>query len=134
MTPKFRVSFLAVAVWAAAAIASSKALADDATARVALSWTAPSECIDAASLEHAVETMLEHPVWARPESADVAMDASLVRENGEWVLRLALRNGAVVLGTREARRTGRDCRAIDGIIIVVVALLVDLPKRDVQLR
>jgi hypothetical protein len=108
--------------------------ADEPRATVALSWIAPAECIDAPTLERAVERMLEHPVWAPPEMADVAIDASLTRDAAEWVLHLTLRNGDVILGTREARRRGADCRGIDGVIVVVVALLVDLPRRDVQLR
>jgi hypothetical protein len=111
-----------------------RARAQDEPAAVALTWTAPPGCIQRAALERAVEAMLEHPVWAEPGAADVGVDASLALDDGEWVLRLAMRSGESILGTREARRDGGDCRSIERTAVVVLALLVDLPRRDVRLR
>ncbi len=128
----FTASLLWMNAWSVAYAPIARA--DESPARVALSWDAPAECIDESRLKSAVEAMLEHSVWAPRESADVEVEASLVREERDWVLRMTLRTGSTLFGTREVHRGAQSCRSIDGVIVVVLALLVDLPRRDILLR
>jgi hypothetical protein len=106
--------------------------------RVALVWHAPSggvDCLTPSSLAQRVETQLGHPVFVAPGSpaADVelAVDVSSGGAQGrEMQVELELRRRGESLGGRSLQGSADNCTALLDSLVVVVALLVDVPRED----
>lgn len=107
--------------------------ANDAPVRAALSWSSPPQCVPSAELAEAVEAILARSVWAAEAEAEVSLEGVLALEADGLRLELTLRAAGHVVGTRLVRRPGADCESFVRTAAVVVALLVDLPRRDVAL-
>jgi hypothetical protein len=114
---------------------ASKAIAEEAPARVQLEWHrgAGSEgCIGASELESLVTAQLGRQVFgdARAELLIQGSIERVVTPPGWRATLIARRPDATVLGTRELVREAADCRELDRALALVVALSID---RDASL-
>ncbi|CAN5452198.1 hypothetical protein BH09MYX1_BH09MYX1_57910 [soil metagenome] len=94
-------------------------------ARLVLSWNPAPGCIDAAGLTELIEHTLDRPVFG---GADARLDGSIVVVGKAFRVHLDVRRiaeGSASLGARDLEIEASDCRALDGSIAVVAALLVD---------
>ncbi|HMA95416.1 MAG TPA: hypothetical protein VKP30_22160 [Polyangiaceae bacterium] len=101
-----------------------------------LDWSAPetSTCPSAESLVQAVETRLSRTVFVRGGSADVLLKVRIRPTGNQWSAQLELLDAARnTLGTRTLQSRSRDCAALNDVLPVVVALLVDASRQHVAL-
>lgn len=101
--------------------------------RVNLSWTRDASaegCIDAEKLRTSVEQRLERPVFS-DEAGELSVSGSLSGNPGSWrVLIEAQTSSGQKLGAREIRSEAEHCSALDESLVLVVALLVDVPREE----
>ncbi len=119
----------------AASAASAKAWADDdASVSAYLEWNEPalSPCPSRDALVLAVEGRLKRRVFVAERSSDVRLVVTVRKMEATWGAELELRDRrGETLGTRRVRSRGADCGGLGDSLPVVVALLIDLPRRDV---
>lgn len=104
--------------------------------RAHFEWRAPPGCVNGAALTRSVETLLKRNVFVDASSADVIVEgAAEARAEGGWnaTLRMRAADGRE-LGMRSIVSESRDCRAVEGPLAVVLALLVDLERREIVLQ
>ena len=115
--------------------APGTARAEDPSVTASLEWNEPalSPCPSRDALVAAVEARLKRRVFiADLAAADVRLVATVRKVDATWGVELELRDRrAATLGTRYVRSRGADCGGLGESLPVVVALLIDLPRRDV---
>ncbi len=100
-------------------------------ARIALSWTAPAACIDASALAELVERTLDRRVFVNAGAADALMEGAITAQGRGFRVHLEVRSGdadadaRAPLAMRDLDVEAAECRALDGSIAVVAALLAD---------
>lgn len=102
-----------------------------------LDWSAPemSACPSAESMVQAVETRLARTVFVRGGSADVLLTVRIRPTGSHWSAHLELLDVAGnTLGTRTLQSRSRDCAALNDVLPVVVALLVDASRHHITLE
>jgi hypothetical protein len=124
---------LAIGVGALCAAWSPADVRSQAPVRASLEWRAAPGCAGGSALEAAVSAQLGRAVFSDPGSADVIVTgrAEVEGEALTVVLEMRSREG-VPLGVRTLRSTG-DCRALDDDIAIVIALMIDLPREQIEL-
>lgn len=116
-----------------AVIASPITVRAQAPVRARLEWSAPPACIAATALETAVSSQLGREVFTDGASAEVTVRGQATVAGDALTVRLEMRSrSGVSLGVRTLRSSG-DCRALDGDIAIVVALMIDLPRERIEL-
>jgi hypothetical protein len=115
--------------------APGMARAQEASVTAYLEWNEPalSPCPSRDALVVAVEARLKRRVFVAERAAsDVRLVATVRRRDAAWGVELELRDRQdATLGTRYVRSRGADCGGLGESLPVVVALLIDLPRRDV---
>lgn len=102
-----------------------------------LDWSAPltSNCPSAMDMVRAVEIRLGRTVFVEGRAADVRLIVKIEPSVGNWVARLELLDAAhKTVGTRTLHSKSRDCAALNEVLPVVVALLVDATQQHVALE
>lgn len=100
------------------------------TARTSsLAWVrsdGADRCIGNKELAEAVERILGRRVFVSASAADVAVEGHVDRVAGGWkaTLRVSDEHGTL-LGSRELESAAEDCRAMDGSIAFVIAVMID---------
>lgn len=126
-----------VVAWVCAAAGPGIAHAQGRRVVASLDWrrgTGGDTCISTAELARLVEAVLERHVWTA-QTPDARVRGDVARIGGEWLARISLlRADGTVIGTREVRASGTDCRALDTGLGLVVALMIDLPRDHSSLR
>jgi hypothetical protein len=104
--------------------------------RAHFAWVAPPGCVKEPTLEKSVEELLKRPVFVAEADADVTIEGRAEpRDAGGWTGTLTMRaRDGRALGTRSLVSESADCRALEGPLAVVLALLVDLERREVVLE
>lgn len=85
-------------------------------------------CIDARALAEAVEHRLGRPALAAPSRADRTIEGRIEKAGDGPGFRASLAltgDSGAVLGTREISSDAADCRAMDGDLALVIALMID---------
>jgi hypothetical protein len=99
-------------------------------------WRAPPGCVNDATLVASVEQLLKRKVFVDKTEADVLVEgAAEPHPAGGWsaTLRMSAPDGRE-LGVRSIVSEAAECRAVEGPLAVVLALLVDLEKREIVLE
>jgi hypothetical protein len=90
-------------------------------------------CIDADTLGREVERRLARPVLVPKRSADLVIDGTLSRGSPGWHAKLVLRRAdGTALGRRDLTTLAEDCSSLDESLALVVALMVDIPRSDIE--
>jgi hypothetical protein len=119
---------LALAAWPIAAPVSA-----EGPVHATLHWEGGDGCIDASTLQAAVATHLGREVFV-DEGAEVVVSGVASISSGEVVIRLVMSSlDGTTLGTRTLRMPGSDCRALDDDVAIVIALMIDLPREEIDL-
>lgn len=103
--------------------------------RVTASLRVASEgCLPAEALEARVEAQLGRRVFVQEPAGDVVVTLQQALEEGGIAISLELRTPeGQRLGLRTLRAEGSDCRALDDELVLVLALLIDLPEEEILL-
>jgi hypothetical protein len=125
---------------AAFTIASSGSLVARAEASSAhLRWADDAEsarlgCISIVELEEQIEAVLGRNAITNAESADVTLtvQVEVVSRSFLAILTLAARDGAL-LGVRTIEHRGDACDVLEGSLVVVAAMMVDLRELESRL-
>lgn len=102
-----------------------------------LDWNAPlrSNCPTAKDMVQAVEVRLGRTVFVQGGSADVQLIVKIDPSGASWRAQLELLDAAQrAVGTRTLHSKSRDCAALNEVLPVVVALLVDATQQHVALE
>ncbi len=96
--------------------------------RFAINWVRGSgapECISSSQLARQVEQTLG-PVFVAPTDAELFIEAMIDRDGDDFVAHVAVtdRHGRV-LGQRELRGEGPDCRKLDVQLVFVIIMTID---------
>lgn len=121
---RFVHSFVAVFIFPCLAMAAE----GTRPAKLALTWTPAPGCIDAPALVALIEHTLERSVFVAAPSADAALVGRIEASGRIFRVHLDVRRTAeatVTLASRDVEIEADDCRALDGSIAVVAALLAD---------
>lgn len=113
----------------------AQAQADDFPT-VALSWVAPEECAPSAEIAAAVSTSLGRAAFTGAGTAELDIRVELVRaaEEGTFEAELLMRDATGrVLGRRALRSEGADCRTLDEPLTVVLAMMLNVRRADLDL-
>jgi hypothetical protein len=104
--------------------------------RASFTWRAPPGCVNDQALTRSVEALVKRKVFVPSSEADVLVEgAAEPRAEGGWTATLRMRaQDGRELGVRSIVSEGSDCRAIEGPLAVVLALLVDLERREIVLE
>ena len=109
--------------------------ADESVVRAALSWSADPSCSDAESVERAVDARLGRPTFEAVNPEVVVRGEVQQEPSGTWLVRIELVDAeGSVLGQRVVESPARHCKALDDSIALVVALMVDIPKAELEQR
>jgi hypothetical protein len=117
--------FVCVLLWDATC---QRVSASSSAAKAHLTWQTPSgrHCIDQRALERGVEGLLARDVFVVSGRLDAQVDGSIVRRDDGWLARVTLRTHAgQPLGARELFSPADDCAALNRVLIVVLATLLD---------
>lgn len=104
--------------------------------RASFTWRAPPGCVNDRALVRSVEALVKRKVFVPQPEADVLVEgAAEPRTEGGWTATLRMRaQDGRELGVRSIVSAGNDCREIEGPLAVVLALLVDLERREIVLE
>lgn len=90
-------------------------------------------CLDARALEEAVVAHLGRQAFVS-EGADVLVHARAIVSPEEVTVRLEMMNReGTTLGVRTLRTPGTDCDVLRDDVSLVLALMIDLPREDIEL-
>jgi hypothetical protein len=129
--------------WAAVAFVASlvvlrSARADEVGREVTahFAWRAPPGCVNDRTLVESVEKLLKRRVFVAADQADVQIEgAAEPRAEGGWSAKIEMRaRDGRSLGVRSIVSDGSDCRRVEGPLAVVLALLVDFERREIELE
>ncbi|HVU01671.1 MAG TPA: hypothetical protein VHE30_07965 [Polyangiaceae bacterium] len=111
---------------------ATEARADAVTAT--LDWRIPSShpCLHPDAVKRSVERDLDRPVFRSPEEADVQLVVRLEAETAEAGVLVDLVSTGAVLGTRRLPRAKDDCGKLDRTLALVIDMLVDVPKEELD--
>lgn len=117
---------------------STVAAADDAPVTAALEWTVgegAEDCQTEAEIKSEVEARLRRRVFVPHAEADVVLRARLSRSASssgyDVVLELSTRDGRR-FGRRTLHTEEQSCEALDDSLTLVVALLLDAPREELE--
>lgn len=115
---------------------SARAQESDREVRAHFQWRAPPGCVNDGALVRSVETLLKRKVFVEATAADVLVEGEAeLRSGGGWNATLHMRAAdGRELGVRSIVSESSDCRAVEGPLAVVLALLVDLERREIALH
>lgn len=96
-------------------------------AKLVLSWTPAPGCIDSLALGALIERTLDRKVLADASAADARLDGTITTRGRVFAVHLEVRRltSHAPLASRDLEIEADDCRALDGSIAVVAALLAD---------
>lgn len=127
---------LAIAFGAFVIALPLRARGEDEPVSASLEWAAPptSRCSTRAALVAAVEARLHRAVFVAAAAADVRLDVTTRMLGTGWAIDLELRDRhGAPLGTRHVRGRASDCADLNESLPLVVALLLDFPRRELPL-
>lgn len=108
---------------------------DHATATLVSSSSNAAECPSLGQLAVAVEDRLGRRLFVPASQADLRVTLAYGQVGGEWYADVGLQTSSgQPLGDRRVSSSSRDCSAIEEALALVVALMVDLPQREVASR
>ncbi len=129
---------VALAVWCSTTFAQAAEGAPAGPITAHAEWVlepSAADCLSRPALEREVERRLERRVFTSRQRADVILSGRLRRDGARWHARLALESASgEVLGTRDLVSETAHCSGLDETLVLVVALLVDLPRQAIGLR
>jgi hypothetical protein len=83
-------------------------------------------CIGNKELAEAVERILGRRVFVSASAADVVVEGHVDRAAGGWKATVSISDEhGTLLGTRELETAAGDCRAMDGPVAFVIAVMID---------
>jgi hypothetical protein len=97
-------------------------------ATLLLSWAPAPGCIDGPALGALIERTLDRKALADASSADARLDGTITARGRVFAVHLEVRRltgDGAPLASRDLEIEADDCRALDGSIAVVAALLAD---------
>lgn len=110
-------------------IARSHDATADSSARHTLSWTrAPGAegCIDADALAAAVDARLGRTAFKVADERTIRIEAHVRPFERGWHVAISVRApDGESLGQRELEERGADCRVLDDVLVLVLALIID---------
>jgi hypothetical protein len=120
--------WLAAIAWTAHA-APADAAPSPASRTSSLSWVrseGADGCTGGKELAGAVEAIVGRRVFVSASAADVAVEGRIDRTDAGWKATLRISDeGGAVLGSRELTSPASDCRAMDGSLALVIAVMID---------
>jgi hypothetical protein len=124
---RFAAGLLAMALLAPAAAAEEALPA-------ALSWSAPAGCIGAAELAARVSARLGRPAFVDGAPAEVNLVGVIEGPPaGGFQARFRLLTGqGGLVGVRTIASEGRDCRSLDEALVVVLSVMLNVRREDVE--
>ena len=102
-----------------------------------LEWSAPvdSTCPSVSDMTQAVESRLGRRVFVEREQAEVVLTVALKANDATWTAELELLDANhATLGTRHVQSNSRECGALNDVLPIVIALLVDASQNSVRLE
>lgn len=116
------------------AVVSATARAEEADLlRASLDWHAASnECLDPQSFQSEVDRHLGRAVFADPEHADVGLRVTIEPPLEKLHARVEMTIDGEVVGARDLEAPRGDCDALRQTAILVVAMLLDVPREDID--
>jgi hypothetical protein len=101
----------------------------------ALAWRAERPCIEQLPLTQAVESRLGRRTFVPLTQAEIVVNGRVIRRPDGWEAHLELSDRAgTPLGTRVISSPAKSCRALDESLALVLALMVDLPRDELERR
>lgn len=108
------------------------AFAQSETLRVALRWNAEPEaaaCVQSEPVQQRVEAQLGHAVFVSEAAAhDVTLSLDAREVHSALQVELEMTREGASLGTRSLEGTSAECAKLIDSLVVVIALLVDVPR------